>query len=71
MHPSRRNDVHEFYFICSDIAAFVRAMRNKGIRCGRVQALSWGRLTHVRLPGGGKLGVYQPSHPRPKRPRAR
>ena len=24
-----------------------------------------GLLTHVVLPGGGKLGVYQPRHPRP------
>jgi len=23
-------------------------------------------LTHVTLPGGGKLGIYQPRHARPK-----
>jgi hypothetical protein len=23
-------------------------------------------LTHITLPGGGKLGVYQPRHARPK-----
>jgi hypothetical protein len=28
--------------------------------------LGWGQLTQVTLPGGGKLGVYQPSHARPK-----
>jgi len=26
----------------------------------------WGLLTHVMLPGGGKLGIYQPRHARPK-----
>jgi hypothetical protein len=25
----------------------------------------WGLLTEVTLPGGGKLGVYQPRHERP------
>jgi len=25
----------------------------------------WGLLTEATLPGGGKLGVYQPRHARP------
>jgi hypothetical protein len=25
----------------------------------------WGLLTQIALPGGGKLGVYQPRHARP------
>jgi hypothetical protein len=30
-----------------------------------VAALTWGQLTRISLPGGGKLGIYQPLHPRP------
>jgi hypothetical protein len=30
-----------------------------------VQNQGWGLLTQVTLPGGGKLGVYQPRHARP------
>jgi hypothetical protein len=30
-----------------------------------VRDLGWGLLTQVVLPGGGKLGVYQPRHARP------
>jgi hypothetical protein len=26
----------------------------------------WGLLTQVTLPGGGKLGIYQPRHARPR-----
>jgi hypothetical protein len=26
----------------------------------------WGMLTQLTLPGGGKLGVYQPRHGRPE-----
>lgn len=66
IHPSSRNNIHEFYFICKDIDAFVAAAQNKGIFCSPVQTLSWGKRTQVRLPGGGKLGVYQALHARPR-----
>jgi len=25
----------------------------------------WGRLTRIKLPGGGEIGLYQPRHERP------
>ncbi len=75
VHPSERNDVHEFYLMCDDIEAFIAKMKKQGVVCSVVQRLAWGLLTHVRLPGGGRLGVYQPRHPRPsarnRRPRAK
>jgi hypothetical protein len=37
-----------------------------GLSCSPVQDQGWGRLTQLRLPGGGHLGVYQPRHARPK-----
>jgi hypothetical protein len=40
-------------------------MAAKGFACGEVQEERWGSLTHLTLPGGGKLGVYQPRHPSP------
>jgi hypothetical protein len=66
VHPSDENDVHEFYLMCADIEAFVKAMAAQDISCGPVQNQGWGLLTQVMLPGGGKLGVYQPRHARPK-----
>lgn len=66
VHPSRKNDVHEFYLICDDVAAFVKEMKKHKIACGEVANMGWGMLTQVTLPGGGKLGVYQPRHARPK-----
>jgi hypothetical protein len=65
VHPSEKNDVHEFFLMCSDIKAFVAAMATHGIACDPVQAQVWGQVTHVILPGGGRLGVYQPRHARP------
>ena len=71
VHPSDENDVHELYLMCDDVEAFVEAMSQRTIRCSPVQNQGWGLLTHVMLPGGGKIGVYQPRHARPKPMKAR
>jgi hypothetical protein len=63
VHPAEKNDRHELYLMCDDVHGFVREMAAKGVACGEVQEERWGSITHVRLPGGGKLGVYQPKHP--------
>ena len=66
VHPAEKNDVHECYFMCDDIEAFVQKMHDCSVMCSPVQQQAWGLLTHVTLPGGGKVGVYQPRHSRPK-----
>jgi len=66
VHPSEENNVHEFYLMCDDVDGFVAEMKARGVECGPVQSMGWGRMTQVMLPGGGKLGVYQPRHARPK-----
>jgi hypothetical protein len=66
VHPAEENDVHEFYLMCDDIKAFVDEMKKRKIVCEPVQNQGWGLLTQLRLPGGGKLGVYEPRHARPK-----
>jgi hypothetical protein len=65
VHPSDSNGTHELYLMCDDVDAFVADLGGRGIACGPVQNLGWGRLTQVTLPGGGQLGVYQPRHARP------
>ena len=66
VHPSNKNDVHEFFLMCDDVEAFVRDMKRHNVICGPVQKQGWGLLTQVTLPGGGKLGIYQPRHARPQ-----
>jgi hypothetical protein len=70
VHPADENDVHELYLMCADIDDFVARMERARVACSAVQAMGWGRLTHLTLPGGGKLGVYEPRHARPKTARA-
>jgi len=66
VHPGEKNDVHEFYLMSNDIESFVAEMKKHNIDCSPTQQMGWGLLTQVTLPGGGKLGVYQPRHERPK-----
>jgi catechol 2,3-dioxygenase-like lactoylglutathione lyase family enzyme len=62
-HPSDANDVHELYFMCEDLKAEMAALAEKGVRCSDVQEARWGSITKIQLPGGGKVGLYQPKHP--------
>jgi hypothetical protein len=66
VHPAESNDKHELYLMCDDIEAFMADMGQRNIACSEVQDQGWGLLSHVILPGGGKLGVYQPRHARPE-----
>ena len=66
VHPSARNDVHEFYLIVEDVDVFVATLKERQTACAPVQDMGWGRMTRITLPGGGKLGAYEPRHARPK-----
>lgn len=65
VHPGEENDVHEFYLMCDDVHAFVAEMKSKNVECSELHQERWGMLVQIPLPGGGKLGVYQPRHARP------
>jgi hypothetical protein len=68
VHPSDKNDVHELYLMCDDVHALIAQMKRKKMRCTPVHEERWGSLTSVTLPGGGKLGIYQPKHASPLKP---
>ena len=63
VHPAEETGGHELYFMCDDLKAEISALGNKGIHCSEVQEARWGSITHVRLPGGGDVCLYQPKHP--------
>ena len=71
VHPAAGRLAHELYLMCADIRAFAASMADHRIACSPVEAMPWGDLARITLPGGGALGVYQPRHARPKRARAR
>jgi len=64
-HPSDENDKHELYLMTDDVEAEIKRLNALGVACAEIEALGWGKRTHIRLPGGGVLGLYQPRHARP------
>jgi len=61
-HPGE-NDRHELYFMCDDLKAEIESLKAKNVKCGAVKEERWGSVTAISLPGGGKVGLYQPKHP--------
>jgi catechol 2,3-dioxygenase-like lactoylglutathione lyase family enzyme len=65
VHPSDENGLHEFFLMTDDLDREMAALERAGAACEPATQQSWGRLTRIRLPGGGALGLYQPRHARP------
>jgi hypothetical protein len=63
-HPSDE-EKHELYLMCDDVKSVIASMRAKNVECSDVHEERWGSLVSVSLPGGGKLGIYQPKHASP------
>ena len=64
VHPGE-NDRHELYLMCSDLSSEMASLRAKGVECEAITEARWGSITKISLPGGGRIGLYQPKHPRP------
>jgi predicted enzyme related to lactoylglutathione lyase len=69
-HPaSADGGGYELYLMCDDIEATVRELTAKGVQfSGDVAEQRWGLITTMQLPGGGRLGLYQPRHASPLLP---
>ena len=56
---------HELFLMCDDLAATLRELQSKNVAVSAVNEQRWGSLATLTLPGGGKVGIYQPKHPKP------
>ncbi len=66
VHPDDHGGRQELYLLTPDLDALLAELGRKGIAIeGPARDERWGRAATIRLPGGGPLGIYQPSHPRP------
>lgn len=64
VHPTEGTESHEFMFVCEDLVTTMAELTGKRIVFTKpVVAHPWGRATAFRLPGGGEVGLYEPSHP--------
>src|SRR3954452_23582267 len=66
-HPASANGGDcELYLMCDDIEATVRELVAKGVEFSSgVTQQRWGIITSIKLPGGGRLGLYEPLHASP------
>ena len=53
----------EFYLMCDDLQAAIKSLAAKNVTCTAIDRARWGMKTTIRLPGGGAIGLYQPTHP--------
>jgi catechol 2,3-dioxygenase-like lactoylglutathione lyase family enzyme len=63
VHPAERNDQCELYLMSNDLDADIAQLVKKDVVFEEPHLERWGKITRIRLPGGRKLGLYQPSHP--------
>ena len=63
VHPVEQNGAHELYLMCDNLKEEIATLALKGILCSPIEEQRWGSITTMPLPGGGKLGLYQPKHP--------
>jgi predicted enzyme related to lactoylglutathione lyase len=65
-HPADDEGRHELYLMCDDIDATVADLQGKGVELSRpISDERWGRITAIKMPDGGELGLYEPKHPTP------
>ena len=65
-HPADASGRHELYLMCDEIESTVADLQAKGVEfTAPVSDQGFGRLTSLKLPGGGELGLYEPRHPIP------
>lgn len=72
VHPADTNFVQKhaehdlmgavLYLMCDDLDATMQALTQKKVSFSPVEKAEWGSFTILRMPSGGELGLYQPSH---------
>ena len=64
VHPADESGAVELYLVCDDVEATVAELTAAGVPFDDpVSDQGWGRLTTFRLPGGGRVGLYEARHP--------
>ena len=72
VHPASDNFVQRhaghnllgavLYLMCDDLDSTLKSLTEKGVAATEIEEEDWGLRTTIRLPSGGELGLYQPTH---------
>lgn len=71
LHPADAGQVHaghhllpaQFYLMCDDLRALMKSLEARHVSFTPVTKERWGIKTTIKLPSGGEIGLYQPTHP--------
>ncbi|HVX46251.1 MAG TPA: extradiol dioxygenase [Mycobacteriales bacterium] len=64
VHPTEGPESHELHFMCDEIQSTVDDLADRGVEtAGPVADVGYGLATTIVLPGGGRIGLYEPKHP--------
>jgi len=61
----RKTTGTKLYLMCDDIAATLKDLKTKKVEVSDVTEQRWGKVATFTLPGGGKIGIYEPKHASP------
>ena len=62
LHDGEGTAAVTFYLMCRDLTALIAKLESRGVAAGPVHQAGWGSVTSIALPGGSKIGLYQPHH---------
>lgn len=63
LHANHRLLGAVLYLLCSDLQEYVKFLRSRNVGCTEIEEEEWGIRTTIKLPSGGEIGLYQPTHP--------
>lgn len=64
VHPAEKSGRIEVYLMCAGLDETVAKLKKRGVEFPEAPTeQGWGRLTHLKLPDGQTLGLYEPHHP--------
>lgn len=65
VHPTDVPAAQELYLMCDDVDKTVEELAGADVEFTEpITDQGWGRVTKIRLPGGGEVGLYEPRHER-------
>ena len=66
VHPTDGESRHELYLMCDDIRSTIADLKAAGVEIDEeVTDQRWGLVTSLIMPGGSRLGLYEPRHASP------
>ena len=51
------------YLMCDNLQELIKQLAARNVTCTEIATERWGIRTTIRLPSGGGIGLYQPTHP--------